>query len=51
MRLGCTALPSEAAQFDPLFAADVRRQWVIRMPGFHHWRWHLDQMCVLLCLR
>ena len=28
----------------PLFAADIRRQWVSRMKGFRHWKWHLDEM-------
>lgn len=33
-------------RFGPLFAADIRRQRVSRMKGFHHWRWHLDEMFV-----
>ena len=28
-------------RFMPLFAADICRQRVSRMHGFHHWRWHL----------
>jgi putative transposase len=34
--------------FDPLLAADIRRQRVSRMRGFRHWRWHwhLDEMVV-----
>ena len=35
-------------RFGPLFAADIRRQRVSRMPGFRHWRWHLDEMYVQL---
>ena len=34
--------------FGPLFAIDIRRQRVSRMPGFHQWRWHLDEMYVKL---
>ena len=33
-------------RFGPLFAGDIRRQRVIRMRGFRHWRWHLDEMYV-----
>jgi len=33
-------------RFGPLFAADIRRQRVSRMRGFHHWRWHLDEVYV-----
>jgi putative transposase len=33
-------------RFGPLFAADIRRQCVLRMRGFHHWRWHLDEVFV-----
>jgi putative transposase len=33
-------------RFGPLFAADIRRQRVSRMRGFHHWKWHLDEMYV-----
>lgn len=29
-----------------MFAADIRRQRVSRMKGFHHWRWHLDEVFV-----
>ena len=28
------------SRFGPMFAADIRRQRVSRMKGFHHWRWH-----------
>ena len=30
----------------PLFAADIRRQHVLRMCSFKHWNWHLDEMYV-----
>lgn len=33
-------------RFGPLLAADIRRQWVGRMRGFRHWKWHLDEMYV-----
>ena len=33
-------------RFGPMFAADIRRQRVSRMRGFHHWRWHLDEVYV-----
>ncbi len=33
-------------RFNPLFAADIRRQRVNRMRGIRHWRWHLDEMYV-----
>jgi putative transposase len=33
-------------RFGPLFAADIRRQRVLRMRGFRHWRWHLDEVFV-----
>lgn len=33
-------------RFGPMFAADIRRQRVSRMKGFHHWRWHLDEVFV-----
>src|SRR5688572_17300765 len=33
-------------RFGPLFAADVRRQWVRRMRGFRQWKWHLDEIYV-----
>jgi putative transposase len=33
-------------RFGPLFAADIRRQRVLRMRGFRHWRWHLDEIFV-----
>ena len=35
-------------RFGPMFAADIRRQRVNRMKGFHQWRWHLDEMYVKL---
>jgi putative transposase len=33
-------------RFGPLFAADIRSQRVSRIRGFHHWRWHLDEVFV-----
>ncbi|MEL1251143.1 IS6 family transposase [Aurantiacibacter gilvus] len=33
-------------RFGPMFAADARRQRVIRMRGFRQWKWHLDEVCV-----
>ncbi|MBO9602820.1 MAG: IS6 family transposase [Novosphingobium sp.] len=33
-------------RFGPMFAADIRRQRVSRMRGFHHWKWHLDEVYV-----
>jgi putative transposase len=33
-------------RFGPLFAADIRRQRVLRMRGFNQWRWHLDEVFV-----
>jgi putative transposase len=35
-------------RFGPMFAREIRRQRVNRMRGFHHWRWHLDEMYVKL---
>jgi len=32
----------------PVFTADIRRQRISRMRGFHHWKWHLDEMHVKL---
>jgi putative transposase len=33
-------------RFGPLFAAEIRKQRIIRMHGFRHWRWHLDEVFV-----
>lgn len=33
-------------RFGLLFAGDIRRQWISRMRGIRHWRWHLDEMYV-----
>ncbi len=33
-------------RFGPMFASDIRRQRASRMKGFHHWRWHLDEVFV-----
>jgi len=35
-------------RFGPMFAGEIRRQRVLRMRGFRHWRWHLDEMFVKL---
>jgi putative transposase len=35
-------------KFGPIFAGDIRRQRVSAMPGFRHWRWHLDEVYVKL---
>jgi transposase-like protein len=38
---------SYTTQWDTiLFAADIRRQRVLRMREFHRWRWHLDEVFV-----
>ena len=34
-------------RFGPMFAAEIRRRRVKHMRGFHHWRWHLDEMVYL----
>jgi putative transposase len=33
-------------RFEPMFAADIRRQRVPRMRGVRHCRWHLDEVFV-----
>jgi len=33
-------------RFGPMFASEIRRQRVSRMRGFHHWRWHVDEVFV-----
>ena len=33
-------------RFGPLFAADIKRQWISRMRGFRNWRWHVDEVFV-----
>ena len=33
-------------RFGPMFAAEIRRRRVKHMRGFHHWRWHLDEVLV-----
>ena len=33
-------------RFGPLFASDIRRQRILKMRGFHPWRWHLDEVFV-----
>ena len=32
--------------FGPMFTADITRRRVCWMTGFHHCRWHLDEMSV-----
>ena len=33
-------------RFGPTFAREVRQCRVSYMRGFHHWRWHLDEVFV-----
>ena len=33
-------------RFGPMFAAEIRRRRVRHMRGFHHWRWHVDEVFV-----
>jgi putative transposase len=33
-------------RFGPMFAADIKRQRISRMPGFRNWRWHVDEVFV-----
>lgn len=33
-------------RFGPMFASEIRQQWVNRMRGFRHWRWHVDEVVV-----
>ena len=35
-------------RFGPVSARNIRRQRVLRMRGFRHWRGHLDEMYVKL---
>jgi putative transposase len=35
-------------RFGPVFAAEIRRKRVSYMRGFRHWRWHLDEMYVMV---
>ena len=35
-------------RFGPLFVADICRQRVSRMMGFRHFRWHLDEVYVMI---
>ncbi|MFY9351260.1 MAG: transposase [Sphingobium sp.] len=35
-------------RFGQPFASKIQRQWVSRIRGFPHWRWHLDEMYVKL---
>ncbi|WEK46389.1 MAG: hypothetical protein P0Y56_15465 [Candidatus Andeanibacterium colombiense] len=34
-------------RFGPIFA-DIRRQRMSRMRGFGHWKWHLDEVYVMI---
>jgi putative transposase len=34
------------SRFGPIFAADIRRQRISRIRGFHQWKWHLDEVYV-----
>lgn len=31
-------------RFGPMFAAEIRQEWVQRMKAFTHWKWHLDEV-------
>ena len=33
-------------RFGPMFAAEIRKKRVARMPGFIQWQWHLDEVFV-----
>lgn len=33
-------------RFDPMFASKIRRKRISSMRGFHHWRWHFDEVFV-----
>jgi hypothetical protein len=33
-------------RFGPIFAAELRRNWVEPVLGCKHWRWHLDEVFV-----
>lgn len=33
-------------RFGPMFASEIRRKRISSMRGFHHWRWHLDEVFV-----
>jgi len=33
-------------RFGPMFASDIRQQWISRMKSFRHWRWHVDEVFV-----
>lgn len=35
-------------RFGPMFASQIRRQRVSQMRGFCHWRWHLDEVFVMI---
>src|SRR5271154_5229799 len=33
-------------RFGPMFAAEIRKNRVLQMRGYPHWRWHLDEVFV-----
>jgi putative transposase len=33
-------------RFGPIFAAEIRKRRITRIPGFTQWRWHLDEVLV-----
>ena len=33
-------------RFGPMFAAEIRRNWVSRMRSYSNWQWHLDEVFV-----
>ena len=33
-------------RFGPMFAAEMRRNWVSRMRSYSNWQWHLDEVFV-----
>lgn len=33
-------------KFGSMFAADIKRQGISRVRGFHNWRWHVDEVFV-----
>jgi putative transposase len=34
------------SRFGPMFAAEIRKNRVLQMRGYPHWRWHLDEVFV-----
>lgn len=35
-------------RFGPMFAADIKRQRISRVHGFRNWRWHVDEVFVMI---